>query len=235
MSLPSAKTSCRQVSPASHGLNDAVYRDLHHAVASGQLILQRGPGDLDETILAVGDGLAQPAAGVGDRQHGIIAAGTTGAARAGKGAEGTNHHFIVGGQIQIAVFHEGSVHLPGEQQFHIGKTLLHILSGGHGKLCVPGGIEGFILGVLCSGQGFAGAALCRPGDGLGVISGLDRILGSRNNFLPDIQHLLGGILHGLLQSGHILIFLVNFLNAGYEGVLDIHAEAGCQESLQFFL
>ena len=41
--------------------------------------------DLDETILAVGDGLTQPAAGIGDRQHGVIAAGTTGAARAGEG------------------------------------------------------------------------------------------------------------------------------------------------------
>ena len=225
----------RALGDVQHGLDDAVYRDLHHAVAGGHLILQRGPCDLNETILAVGDGLTQPAAGVGDRQHGVIAAGTAGAARAGEGAEGTSHHFIVGGQIQIAVFHEGSVHLPGEQQFHIGKTLLHILGGGHGKLRVPGGIEGFILGVLCSGQGFAGAALCRPGDGLGVISGLDRILGSRNNFLPDIQHLLGGILHGLLQSGHVLVFLMNFLNAGYESVLDIHAEAGCQESLQFFL
>ena len=218
-----------------HGLDDAVYRDLHHAVAGGQLILQRGPGDLDETILAVSDGLTQPAAGVGDRQHSVIAAGTAGAARAGEGAERACDHFIVGGQIQIAVFYEGPVHLPGEQQFHIGKTLLHILGGGHGKLRVPGGIEGFILGVLRGGQGFAGAALCRPGDGLGIIGGLDRTLGSRNNFLPDIQHLLGGILHGLLQSGHILIFLMDFLDAGYESVLDIHAEAGCQEPLQFFL
>ena len=105
----------RPLGNVQHGLDDAVYRDLHHAVAGGHLILQRGPGDLDETILAVGDGLTQPAAGVGDRQHSVIATRTAGATRAGKGAEGTSHHFIVGGQVQIAVFHEGPIHLSGEQ------------------------------------------------------------------------------------------------------------------------
>ena len=167
----------RPLGDVQHGLDDAVYRDLHDTVARGHLILQRGPGDLNGASLPVGDGFTQPSAGVADLQNGIVAAGAAGtAARAGEGAEGACDHHIVGSQVQVSVFHKGSIHLAGEHQFHGGVVLLHLLSGSHSQFCIPGGIEGIVLGVFRRGKGLACVAFSRPGDGFGILGSLGGIL-----------------------------------------------------------
>ena len=235
-----------------HGLCDAVDRDLHHAAARGQLVLKGRPVQADETFPAVGDRPAQPAAGIGYGEDRVVPGGAAPAA-AGEGAEGTCHHLVVGGEIQIPGFHKRAVHLAGEQKLQIGKALLHILRRRHGKLRVPGGVGRFVLCVLCRRKRLAGGDLRRPRDGFRIIRGLRRICGSairalRNGadffFCPRqvlfhlrlrLGHLLRGCLHGRIQRGHVQILCVDLLDAGHEGVPHIRTETGRQEPLQFFL
>ncbi len=242
----------RTLGNVQHGFCDAVDRDPHHAAARGKLVLQGRPVQADKTFPAVSDRPAQPAADIGHSKDRVVPRRAAPAA-AGEGAEGTCHHLIVGGEIQIPGFHKRAVHLAGEQKLQIGKALLHIPRRGHGKLRVPGGVGGFILRVLRCRKRLTGSGFRRPRDGFRVIRGLRRVSGSairvlRNGadvffcprqFLRHLRLCLGrllrGRLHGRVQRGHVQILRVDLLDAGHEGVPDVRAEAGGQEPPQFFL
>ena len=119
------------------GFDRAADRDLHGAVAGGNIVLEGGPIDGDREGISVRNRAGEKAGFVGKRQLGVVARRTAASTASG---EGSDHHIAVGGQVEKTVLHVCVIDFALRQKAQPRQLPAHIR---HGAGC----LGGFVLRV----------------------------------------------------------------------------------------
>ena len=137
-----------------HGLGRTTDRDAHRAVAGGYIIFFRGPENSDRALITLCDGAREPAGPVGNGDLCVVAgtAATT-SASPGEGTKRSGYDFIIGCEIQVAVFYVSIVHLALGHEPDQGDVLVQLVQR-------VGGFSGFILSIGGAFHRLRGQRIC---------------------------------------------------------------------------